>query len=118
MRGPPSKAASSTSETRWSRSLISDNGVTETLAITYRAVVLNVNTTPNNWVIPMDVETSVGPNWGELFPIDYKDPDLHPIEVEDKAAATVNSPADGDELFDDFEVEDEDEAFEESLLSY
>ena len=81
-------------------------------------VPLMVNTTPNNWVIPMDVETSVGPNWGELFPIDYKDPDLHPIEVEDKAAATVNSPADGDELFDDFEVEDEDEAFEESLLSY
>lgn len=32
---------------------------------------LMVSTAPKTWAIPMDVEVSIGRNWGEVFPVDH-----------------------------------------------
>lgn len=68
-------------------------------------IPLMINTTPSGWPVPMDVEVSVGRRWGEVFAIDYKDPNLAPIEVEEEE---VKPPPEGyaeDDSYDMFEDE-------------
>jgi DNA polymerase-1 len=73
-------------------------------------IPMMVSTIPKDWPIPMEVEVSVGENWGEMIAIDHLHPDLLPKEVEEHEAVSL---APDDEWasygFDELEEDEEDE---------
>jgi hypothetical protein len=57
------------------------------------------------WRVPMEVEVSIGNNWGEVFPIDHKHYPFMPKTVEadkPRAADMVNEGEVSQELIDDY----------------
>jgi DNA polymerase-1 len=76
-------------------------------------IPLMTNTVPKSWPVPMEVEVSVGPNWGELVAIDHSHPDLLPKVVDAKPTEVRE---DGDEEWLSYDEDLDDEDFEDEDL--
>lgn len=84
-------------------------------------VPIMTETTPKNWIVPMDVEVSVGPDWGSIVPVDHHKSPLMPIEVEPDEPSDkdiVNQILSGEMFDSDSEGEGETEFVPEDQVAF